>query len=213
MRSESPRAGLLITRITTVVLATIVMTMSGRAQEPAAVVRAAGAGWLAPGVFATWEGHRSADSQTNDPETPLTLDLLVLWRGSPGWFDYEKVAAGAGAPRGTHSVTSRGRTVRLTFDRERGTVRLQRDTLDLQGANVLLLDDVDNPAGALVAGTRIVDPAALMLPTQTTVSADPVRTLLRQAPELVDYLRCDPIFADPNDPGTLVTLGTCTQLR
>lgn len=188
------------------------MSIAGHAQQPASVTRAAGAGWLAPGVFATWEGHRSADSQGGDPDAPLTLDLLVLWRGSPGWFDFEKVAAGAGAPNGTHSVTSRGRSVRLTFDRERGTVRLQRDTLELQGANVLLLDDVDNPAGALIAGTRIVDPSALALPTRTP-SGDPVRTLLRQAPELVDYLRCDPIFADPNDPGTLVTLGTCVQFR
>jgi hypothetical protein len=183
------------------------------AQESPGRQHAAGAGWLSPGVFVTWEAHRDAAPDGQEDATPLTLDLLVLWRGTPGWFAYDKVSAHAGAPNGRHGVTSNEKSVQLLFNRQTGTVRIGRETIELQGANVLLLDDVDNPNGALIAGTRIADPLAIGAGNRGEPAADPVKELIRQTPELFEYLRCDPAFADPNEPATVLTLGSCLALR
>ncbi|MEQ1757338.1 MAG: hypothetical protein ABL986_03395 [Vicinamibacterales bacterium] len=208
--SQSRRVFTVLLVLTAVISAT---SITSHAQEQAPSRNAAGAGWIAPGVFATWEAHRDApaDGQAINAEAmPLIVDLLVLWRGNPGWFDYAQVSAGAGG-NGKHGVKSRGKSVELRFDRRNDSVGLLRDTLALQGANVLLLDDVDNPNGVIIAGTRRIEP--LDSGSDGQAAGDPIRALIRQSPEVFEFLRCDPVFADPNDPGTAITLGACSQLR
>jgi hypothetical protein len=93
-------------------------------------------------------------------------------------------------------------------------VRIQRQTITLDGANVLLLDDVDNANGASVAGTMRVDPViSAGRPAQSGPNVDPLAEMIKRSRELFDFLRCDPIFTDPSDPGTAMRLRQCAELR
>ena len=189
---------------------TCLTAISGRAQQSGFAGGAAGSGAVSPSVVATWEAHFEppAGQQVTDPSAvPLMLDLLVLWRSNPGWFDDRSLSTGSGGSDGVHRVASRGRSLELRFDRRTGTVRIQRQTITLQGANVLLLDDVDAANGVLVAGTMRVDPVVSAgRPAPSGSNVDPLAEMIRRSPELFDFLRCDPIFTDPNDPGTPMRL-------
>src|SRR3954467_15750278 len=68
----SPRQPLTLVLMTALVIC--FASIAGRAQQQEPAESAAGAGWLAPGVFATWEAHRDAapDGQ------PATTDAAPL---------------------------------------------------------------------------------------------------------------------------------------
>jgi hypothetical protein len=77
---------------------------------------------------------------------------------------------------------------------------------------VLLLDEVDSPGGATVAGLLRVEgrvwPSAGGGP-----NVDPVDAMVQQSSALFDYLRCDARFANTNDPLAEGQLRRCGQLR
>lgn len=208
-------------RATTVFLVIAVLTcitsISGRAQQSGFAGGGGGSGPLSPSVIATWEAHFDppVGQQVTDPfSVPLMLDLLVLWRGNPGWFDDASLSTGSGGSDGVHRVASRGHSLELRFDRRTGTVHIQRQTIALLGANVLLLDHVDDTGNVLVAGTMQVDPVISSgRPARGGPSVDPLAEIIRRSPELFDYLQCDPFFTDPNDPGTSIKLRNCAKLR
>lgn len=208
-------------RAMTVVLVMAALTcnisISGRAQPSGFGGGAGGSGPVSPSVVATWAAHFEAPAgqQVTDPfGVPLMLDLLVLWRGNPGWFDEASLSTGSGGTDGVHHVASRGRSLELRFDRRTETVQIQRRTITLQGANVLLLDDVDNANGVLVAGMIRVDPAVSAgRPAQGGPNVDPLAEMIRRSPALFDFLRCDPVFTDPNDPSASMRLRQCAELR
>lgn len=61
---------------------------------------------LSPAVVASWQAHENGDGTG-------TVDLLVLWRGSPGWFTRGKDASGGGGSRGGFATWSATQTNRL----------------------------------------------------------------------------------------------------
>ena len=97
---------------------------------------------ISPTVFASWVTERVGNG-------PVQLRLLVLWRGTPGWFFVRG---------GSIASTSDGTRTNLTI--EYGDVRLKLshgagDTVGINGRevhlgtdNVVYVDDVDAPAGA-----------------------------------------------------------------
>ena len=143
---------------------------------------------LSPAVVATWIFHR-------DETGAAQMDLLVLWRGSPGWFMRGDRGGGGGGgstrPDGTTVLTTRIRygavDLELRFDPASRTAHLGERQIALGEANVILIDAVDGQPQ--VMGTRRVEP---------TIPQNGLRIelVLRRSNELLEYLRCDARLTD-----------------
>ena len=133
------------------------------------------------------------------------LELVVLWRGSPGWFLKGGQDNGGGSstwggtsargPRGSqgiveHQAVHGGLELNLHFNRRTRTVQVQGREVVMQDANVILVDQVDAGEDLAVVGTRWIDPQ---------VSGPPVRVeqALGRSSELVAFLRCDASLSNP----------------
>ena len=129
---------------------------------------------LSPAVVATWIAHQ-------DQTGIAQLDLLVLWRGSLGWF-MQSGGGGGGSigGNGAIGVTTRIQygdiSLEVRFSPQARIAQLQDQQITLGDANVLLIDTVDTVPQ--VVGTRQVD---RVIPT-----AGRIELLLRQSVELLD---------------------------
>jgi hypothetical protein len=189
----------------------ILMTFSlsmGRAQPPG-VRAASGSGVVSPAVVATWFTHR-------EPAGGWALELLVLWRGTPGWF---MAGGGSGGSGGGSSPPSAvegqrgpevqrlffgGLRLEVRFDPVTGTAQIQDEVIALQGVNVILVDEVDSARGLRIAGTEWVDPQLPESPVQ-------IEAVVRRSPELFSFLRCDTQLPDPQAQSMLDL--RCAQMR
>jgi hypothetical protein len=120
-----------------------------------------------------------------------SLNLLVLWRGSNGWF--MKPGARGSCGGGSGGGSQRSFTARLSYagldllaelDLQPRTVRIQGNPATLKpiDANVILVDDVER-SNVRVVATLKIDPAM--------TSAKQVEPLLKRSPEIVTFLQCD----------------------
>lgn len=127
-----------------------------------------------------------------------TLELLVLWRGTPGWF--RKSGGGAsgsggggsmGAGRGpmirSAWVSQGGVNLSVRFDPVARTAWILDAEIAMNDANVVLVDDVDSAAGPRVVRTLRIDPAYRTTPATPAMA----QLFIRRAPELVEFLQCD----------------------
>ena len=88
------------------------------------------------------------------------ITLIVLWRGSPGWFSRGGSGSSGGgggsssAGRATGSLwfTQGGKSFSIDFDYTAGTARLLEQEIRLPDTNVVLVDDVDGVSGARIVG-------------------------------------------------------------
>jgi hypothetical protein len=142
-----------------------------------------------------------------------TLELLILWRGSPGWFRKSAGAASGGGQSGSMGggpspmirsewMSQGGINLTVRFDPAARKVWIQDKELALDEANVVLVDGVDSQEGPHVVRTLRIDPEY-----QTTLDvlpggpmgrgprmrpqAVPAQTFIRRSPELVQFLQCD----------------------
>jgi hypothetical protein len=85
-----------------------------------------------------------------------TLQLLILWRGTPGWFmrGREGSSSGGGGSTGpgsgmtfSHWISQGGVNLNVRFDPAARKVWIQDAEIALSDANVVLVDGVDSPAG------------------------------------------------------------------
>ena len=127
---------------------------------------------------------------TDDGEV---LDLLVLLRGAPGWFD-PAIASGVvgSATSGTTAATFGGKTFSIDLNLTSRTAHLLDLDISLKDANLVLFDDADTVAPELVEA-RWVDPDL------GKDVVDPIATLIRRSPGVYDFLRCE--IQLPDDPG------------
>jgi hypothetical protein len=134
---------------------------------------------LSAAVVANWIAHR-------DTAGDLVLDLLVLWRGTPGWWLTEGPHSGSGGGTGTitRMVLSRGgRELTASFDARTHVANVQGKEITLNDANVVLVDGVDAADGLKIVRTMTVAPL---------MSAPPrIDTTILSSPDLIAYLRCD----------------------
>ncbi|HEX5216854.1 MAG TPA: hypothetical protein VFV98_15440 [Vicinamibacterales bacterium] len=145
-----------------------------------ALSAAGGTMTLSPAVVATWFTDQPAGQ-------PVQLRLLVLWRGTPGWFLAGGGDVGGGTDRnGLRYETINYGNVRLTlsFDAAKGVVSIQGKSFDLKGDNVVFVDDVDTAAGPRVASTMLLGPT---MPG----SAGQLGEMLAPSPLIIEFLRCD----------------------
>jgi hypothetical protein len=134
------------------------------------------------------------------------LELVVLWRGTPGWFMEPGGSSGGssggnGVPRS--SWITRGE-VRLTveFDPAKRIATIQGQRLALADHNVVFVDDVDAPGGPRIVKTLQV---ARIMPG----SAGQIGLVLKDSPEVIKFLRCDATRPDGRAAGYLRQL--CLQ--
>jgi hypothetical protein len=185
-------------------IAAVIGSLGYAQQQPVATL--GGGGQLSASVNATWTGHGPP------PNGPWTLELLVLWRGSPGWWQTPGIGSmtsGGSAIGGqpqlvTHSVSIGGRRLELQFNPQTREASLQTQVVGLGESNVLLVDDVDSVTGPRIVGSVRVEPVF-------EESGNGVDALVRQSPELVDFLRCDAAMADPNMQEMMAR--RCAQIR
>ena len=138
-----------------------------------------------------------------------TLQLLILWRGSPGWFR-QGGGSGAGGSIGpgqsmirSEWISQGGVNLTVRFDPAARKVWIQDTEIALEDANVVLVDGVDSPAGPQVVRTLRIDPGyeTTIAPSpyrgpmgrgpQMRAQPVPVQTFIRRSPELVEFLQCD----------------------
>ena len=156
-------------------------------------------------VVVTYCGHRDGDEEV--------MDVLIAWRGMPGWFQRGMGRSGQGGRR-TFSVGLNGRpgtgirgrvsdyatyndvTISFDADFDAGTLSIGDETVPLKGVNALLIDHVDG-AGAPAAPSRVwIEP-------RLPLGADVNLVLARRSRELRQFLRCDipmPAASMPQPP-------------
>jgi hypothetical protein len=149
-----------------------------------------------PTVVASWASRENyADGRTTT--------LLVLWRGTPGWFlkggggasgsGGSGGGAGGGGSYGYEYVSEGGLTFMIEFDYDKRIAKILNQEISLDATNVVLVDFVDSTNGPTIVGSRWVDPA----PPEQPAAVDPIAAVVKRAPELFDYLRCDLSLSDP----------------
>ena len=143
-----------------------------------------------------------------------TLQMLVLWRGNPGWFARvaESGGSGGGDERRYHSTIRRGDLqLQAEFDTETRLVTISQAPLvalspstttqtatikstqiNLGDRNVILVDDVDDAKGPQIVGAVRIDPT--LPPGRRPL---PIDEILRRSPEIVSFLRCDTRMPEP----------------
>ncbi len=161
-----------------VVAAAILATIGVSADAPPAGLVTAQTLPLSPSVLAT---------RANRPQG---LELLVLWRGAPGWYLSSGQRSARFGERGgaIETTISYGPvTLNLAFNADNSTVWLQGTTRSLPtGTNVLLVDDV-----ATSSGPRIVDTLAVPSDGPVDPRAGTLAPFLKRSPAMLAFLQCD----------------------
>ena len=167
-----------------VALSLVVMASLSAGQAPPRApvgrIQSAGDRPLSAAVVGAWFTHSDAPGSG-------TLDLLVLWRGSPGWFmkSGSQGSSGGGSSTGRRGVTVKygGLHLHALFDGPERLAEIDGRKIPLDDHNVLLVDDVDSADGLKVVKTLRVDP--------TLADRNRPEIVIRRSPELIAYLRCD----------------------
>lgn len=121
------------------------------------------------------------------------LELLVLWRGSPGWFFKGGGSGMSGGGSGrTYSETIRfgELAMYLKFDFSTRIVSIDDGKpIAMKDANVLLVDGVDSPAG--MSGFHTLRVASVI------DDATRIEPVLKSSAQILEFLRCDVRLDDP----------------
>jgi hypothetical protein len=152
---------------------------------------------ISPTVFATWVTERFG----NDSEQ---LRLLVLWRGTPGWYLVPggRIGGSSGGRAGTHWTIEYG-DVHLTLDSGAGdAVTINGREVHLGTDNVVYVDDVD-----AIAGPRVVRTSRM--PSKMPGSAGQIGLAIRDLPEVVTYLQCGARASDAQRQMMIEKLAAC----
>ena len=149
-----------------------------------------------PTVVASWASH---DNYADGSHTTL----LVLWRGTPGWFASKSgrggsgggsgAGGGGGGSYGYQYVYEGGLTFMMEFDYDKSIVKMLNQQISLKETNVVLVDFIDSANGPAIVGYRWIDPA----PPDAPAAVDPIASVVKRTPDLFDYLRCDLTLPDP----------------
>jgi hypothetical protein len=122
------------------------------------------------------------------------LELIILWRGTPGWFTGGRSSSSSGGTSNDgwrHRFSQGDLEFEAALDFKTRIANVQGQIIKLGSANVILVDGVDSPKGARVAGTLTVD-------ARLGDGDGPLRILpvLARSKEIRDYLRCDTALSE-----------------
>ncbi|MEO8077940.1 MAG: hypothetical protein ABI818_16555 [Acidobacteriota bacterium] len=144
-------------------------------------------------VVATFCGHRLDRDEI--------LDLLIVWRGRPGWFQRREGGRAGGGGSRTLGAGTKGHvaqysmygavTIDFDADFDAGVVTIGDVRIPLNGVNTVFVDHVDEPGVRRVSATRWSEP-------RLPLTGDRNVTMVRRSRELLNYLQCEvPIPAPP----------------
>lgn len=191
------------------VRACLVVAFAGVFSQCAASPRTCQSDIVSSSVVATFCGHPAAGDEM--------LDVLILWRGRPGWF-YRQSHSGVGY--GGSSLDSGGWTrghvsqfatygdVTIGFDADfdAETVKIGEVILPIDRFNTVVVDAVDEPAARHISARRRTEP-------RLALTGEPNLELARRSPAFVTDLRCDePMPVPPPTPQVRV-ITVCEKLR
>jgi hypothetical protein len=151
---------------------------------------------ISPVVVASWIAEHAGTG-------PERLQLLVLWRGAPGWFLRPgDVSGGGSGGRYEATLTYGDVQLMLGWDSARRVATVHGKIIEMAEDNVVLVDDVGAPTGPRVTGMTRVD-------SKMPGSAGQIGMVLRQSPEIVSFLRCEATSSDGRVQARLE--GLCLQ--
>ena len=164
---------------------------------------------VSPSVMATVMGVINQDGRGE-------IELLVLWRGTPGWVLRNSGGGSSSGGGGSTMGATPGESTRsewmsrggvnlhLRFEPKSRKLWIQDREVALNDDNVVLVDNVDSVTGAQVARTLRIDPTftpvTRPLPPgypvrqgagPMTMMMPPAQEFIRRSSELVEFLRCD----------------------
>ncbi len=157
-------------------------------------------------AVSTFCGHRQGDNEI--------VDLLILWRGKPGWFQSKGTGSGgSGGSRkfgaGTNGVVSQsqsygGVTIAFHADFDSNSATIGQSTIKLDRINTIVVDDVDRDWR--VTNTRWTDPALPLV-------GDWNLLLATRSREFVRDLQCDIPMPAPPPLRQLQVHTVCDKLK
>lgn len=139
-------------------------------------------------VVATLCGHREGDAEM--------LDLLILWRGQPGWF--QRRLTGSTGSRGEHTIpfsnVANGRSSEYTTyddvtfgydaDFDLRTATVEKTAIDLDEVNTILVDHVDASGARRIVARRHLSPRLRLVGDYNLFA-------IRRSRALVTFLQCN----------------------
>lgn len=155
----------------------------------------------APAVFSSLTSSSSRPASGTVVSTVVVrngeLALLVLWRGTPGWY-YASAKGSSGGGGGSQGgretgfeqMSYGGRSFLIEFDYTARTAKLLGQEISLAETNVVLVDDVDGARGARIVDRRRIDPVMPAPIRQVTLDGDPLIIAIRRDPALVAFIQC-----------------------
>jgi hypothetical protein len=201
-RDKTSRLARMRFKIVVLVLSAIASTDS-YAQTSAGSNRA-----LSSTTVAYWQQQDNGDGTGS-------LDLLVLWRGTPGWFARGGSSGGGGAHggfgqwQGTRWMTYGDVTLTMEFtskskdfDPASTVVKILDLEIPLRDTNVILIDGADSGM-PIIVGTRYIGPRF--------TGADAVAATVKRTPELFEFVRCDVTLPDAAIQAMMALI--CGQMR
>ena len=116
------------------------------------------------------------------------LALLVVWKGAAGWHSAPGVREGSGGSTATwfeYALGPKNRKLGVRYDAVRGVAEIAGMRQVLRDANVILVDNVDAPAGPRIVRTLRVDPAV-----QTDAGGRPlIGDVWRRSPDIIAFVQ------------------------
>lgn len=125
------------------------------------------------------------------------VELLILWRGTPGWFaNGTSGSSSSGRSSGGGAWSDRfsegGFSFEISGDTRARTANVLGRTLDLTKDNAILVEGAGSPKGPQIVRTLMVE-----APLPNGANPNEILKVLGQVKELRDYLRCDIPLPDP----------------
>lgn len=160
-------------------------------------------------VYASWLQHwRASDGDTRS--------LLILWRGSPGWFMRRPAgggggnssSGGGGGSSGWQTFSAGGLSFELDYDFDRNVVKMLNQDVSLVESNVVLVDFVDGRGGAQIVDRLWIEP-----PERQPPMPDPIFAIVKSSPRLYEYVRCDVSMPEANSYISDIMSMYCGQMR
>jgi hypothetical protein len=158
---------------------------------------------VSPAVVASW--------RTFDNHAGLSTSLLVLWRGTPGWFGSAIGPSASNSGSTSQTFTYGDHEFRIDYDDAAATATIIRRQFSLKDVDVVLVDGVDSAAGPAILATKWVPPGPPAPPLMPGAMADPIAGIVMRLPELYEYLRCDLTVTDSRLQIVMPTL--CGRMR
>jgi hypothetical protein len=136
---------------------------------------------VSPSAVMTWATKR-------DHDNVHTLALLVIWKGSEGWYsrgDLRNSSGGAAERWFEYTIRDGGLNLKVRFDAVNRIAEMLGRKLALRDDNVILVDGVDSRSGPKVVGTLRIDPTVATAPDGFPIIED----VWTRSPEIVSFVK------------------------